>query len=315
MNIAVLDVGTLGADLDLSPLRVFGHVTEYAATAPEQVGERLQGVQVAIVNKIRLNEQTLAAARDLKLICVAATGYDNIDAAYCRGRGIAVCNVPGYSTLSVAQLTLAMGLSLVTHLTEYRSFVHSGAYSQSDTANRLAPVYHELSSMTWGVVGGGGIGTRVAELAEAMGCRVLMCRRKPDSRFEQADLDTLCRQADVLSLHVPLTDETRGMIDARRLSLMKPGAVLINVARGAVMDEEAVTAAVESGRLGGLGVDVYTAEPFRKEHPFSRLLGRDNVCLTPHMAWGSAEARRRCLAEICENIRACFAGERRNRIV
>lgn len=315
MNIAVLDAGTLGADLDLSPLRVFGDVTEYAVTAPEQVGERLQGVQVAVVNKIRLNEQTLAAAQDLKLICVAATGYDNIDTVYCEGRGIAVCNVPGYSTLSVAQLTMAMGLSLVTHLTAYRGFVHSGAYSRSDTANRLTPVYHELSSMTWGVVGGGGIGGRVAELAEAMGCRVLMCRRKPDPRFEQAELDTLCREADVLSLHVPLTDETRGMIDRRRLSLMKPGAVLINVARGAVMDEEAVADAVESGRLGGLGVDVYTAEPFREDHPFSRLLGRDNVCLTPHMAWGSAEARRRCLAEICENIRACFAGERRNRIV
>lgn len=315
MNIAVLDAGTLGEDLDLSPLRALGDTAEYATTAPEQVGERLRGVQVAVVNKIKLNEHTLAHAHELKLICVAATGYDNIDLDYCADRGIAVCNVPGYSTDSVAQLTLSMALSLATHLTEYRAFVHSGQYSRSDTANRLTPVYHELSSMTWGVVGGGGIGSRVAQIAEAMGCRVLMCRRKPDHRFQTADLDTLCREADILSLHVPLTDETRGMIDKRRLALMKPDAILINVARGAVMDEQAVADAVESGHLGGLGVDVYTSEPFREGHPFSRLLERDNVCLTPHMAWGSAEARQRCLGVICDNIRAFREGQRQNRIV
>lgn len=315
MKIAVLDAGTLGADLDLSPLAKVGEVAVYAATAPEQVSERLAGVQVAVVNKIKMNGQTLATADELRLICVAATGYDNIDTAYCAARGIAVCNVPAYSTESVAQLTVSMALSLVTHLTEYRNFVHSGAYSASDTANRLTPVYHELSTLTWGVVGGGGIGNRVAEIAEALGCRVLMCRRKPQTRFEGADIDTLCRQADIVSLHVPLTDETRGLINAERLASMKDGAVLINVARGAVTDEEAVTRAVESGKLGGLGIDVYSVEPFRGDHPFARLLDRENVCLTPHMAWGAAEARARCLGVICDNIRACFAGERLNRIV
>ncbi len=315
MNIAVLDAGTLGADLDLSPLDELGEVTTYPTTAPEQVSERLQGVQVAVVNKINMNADTLGEAKDLRLICVAATGFDNIDTAYCRERGIAVCNVPAYSTESVAQLTVSMALSLVTHLTEYRQFVHSGAYSKSDTANRLTPVYHELSTLTWGVVGGGGIGTRVAEMAGALGFRVVMCRRKPETRFESADIDTVCKQADILSLHVPLNDGTRHLINAERLAGMKDGAVLINVARGAVTDEEAVAAAVESGKLGGLGVDVYSVEPFREEHPFHRLLDRENVCLTPHMAWGAAEARARCLAVIKQNIAAFFGGGKQNRIV
>ncbi len=315
MNIAVLDAATLGDDLDLSPLSTVGEVTTYPTTAPEQVSERLQGVQVAIVNKIKMNANTLAAANDLKLICVAATGFDNIDTAYCRERGIAVCNVPAYSTESVAQLTVSMALTLVMHLTEYRQFVHSGAYSASHTANKLTPVYHELSTLTWGVVGGGGIGTRVAEMAKALGFRVVMCRRQPETRFASADIDTLCRQADILSLHVPLSDQTRHLINEARLSAMKDGAILINVARGAVTDEEAVARAVENGKLGGLGVDVYSVEPFGKDHPFTRLLDRDNVCLTPHMAWGAAEARARCLAVMVENIRAYVEGGTQNRIV
>lgn len=315
MNIAVLDAGTLGADLDLSPLDELGEVATYPTTLPTQMGERLRGVQVAVVNKIKMNADTLGEAKDLRLICVAATGFDNIDTAYCQERGIAVCNVPAYSTESVAQLTVSMALTLVTHLTEYRQFVHSGAYSKSDTANRLTPVYHELSTLTWGVVGGGGIGTRVAEMAKALGFRVVMCRRKPETRFDSADIDTLCGQADIVSLHVPLSDETRHLINQTRLAQMKDGAILINVARGAVTDEEAVAVAVESGKLGGLGVDVYSVEPFGEEHPFYRLLDRENVCLTPHMAWGAAEARARCLSVIKQNILAFFAGGTQNRIV
>lgn len=315
MNIAILDAGTLGDDLSYDVLRKHGTVTAYTHTAPEQVAERLNGVQVAVVNKIKMNAATLNGVTDLKLICVAATGYDNIDLTYCKEHGIAVCNVPAYSTDSVAQITAAMVLSLTSHLTEFRNFVHDGEYSEGAIANRLTPYYHELSSMTWGVVGGGGIGTRVAQIAKAMGCRVLMCRRKPDDRFEQVDIDTLCEQSDIVSLHVPLTDETRHMINADRLNKMKDGAILVNVARGAVTDEEAVAQAVENGKLGGLGVDVYSTEPFRPDHPFYRLLSRQNVCLTPHMAWGSVESRVRCLAVIGENIRRFFDGTAQNRIV
>ena len=314
MKIIILDSGTLGADVDLSPIKALGEVVEYTFTAPDEVADRLAGADVAVLNKIKLNKDNLSGAKKLKLICVAATGYDNIDINYCREHGIAVCNVPGYSTDSVAQLSASMALSLVTHLGEYRGFVHSGEYSRSSSANRLEPVYHEIARMTWGVVGGGGIGSKVAEIAKALGCRVLLCRRKAEERYEAADIDRLCRECDIISLHVPLSDETRGMISRERIASMKNGVVIVNTARGAVCDEQAIADGVLSGKIGALGCDVYSTEPFREDHPFSALLGLPNVCLTPHMAWGSYEARNRCVRRMAENIAEFFAGNFHNRI-
>ena len=315
MKIVILDAATLGADIDLTPITAQGEVTVYQTTAQHEVAERLQDADAVVVNKLKMNAESLQNAYRLRLICVTATGYDNVDTAYCRARGIALCNVPGYSTDSVAQVTVAMALSLATHLVAYRDRVHSGAYTEGGVANHLTPVFHELSAMTWGIVGGGAIGTRVAEIAEAMGCRILLCRRKKQERFCQVELNELLAQSDIVSLHVPLTDETRHMIDAEALRKMKDNAILINVARGAVTDEAAVADAVISGKLGGLGVDVYSTEPFPTDHPFTPLTGRENVCLTPHMAWGSAEARARCVATVAGNIRNFFVGKEQNRIV
>ena len=314
MKIVILDRDTLGSDADLQPLRLLGETVEYGSTPAELVHERLMGADVAVVNKIRLNAGNMPGA-GLRLICVAATGYDNIDLDTCRSLGIALYNVPGYSTESVAQVTAAMALSLVNRLQDYRDYVHSGAYSRSGVANRVTPTYHELSSLTWGIVGGGGIGGRVAEIAQALGCRVLMHRRKPDNRFVQADMDTLCRESDILSLHVPLTPDTRGMLSRARIASMKPGAIVINVARGAVADENALAEAVKSGHLGGLGIDVYAAEPLTADHPYQQILELPNVCLTPHMAWGALEARNRCVAIMADNIRRFSCGSSRNRIV
>ena len=314
MKITILDSGTLGADIDLSPIRALGDVTEYKATPPELIAERISNSDVAVLNKARLSADVLSKAEALKLICVAATGYDNIDVNYCRAHGIALCNVPGYSTNNVAQLSVAMALSLVTHLDEFRSFVHSGKYSRSGTANRLEPVYHEIAGMTWGVVGGGGIGSKVAEIAQALGCRVLLCRRKPETRYEAANIDQICRECDIISLHVPLSDETRGMISRERIESMKNGVVIVNTARGAVCDERAIADAVLSGKIGALGCDVYSKEPFGEDHPFTSLLELPNVCLTPHMAWGSYEARNRCVYRMAENITEFFAGNVHNRI-
>jgi glycerate dehydrogenase len=315
MKIVILDKGTLGDDVNLSPLRSLGETAEYEKTSPSDVSERIADADVVVVNKIKLNGANLPSAKNLKLICVSATGYDNIDTEYCRNHGIALCNVPGYSTESVAQLTLAMALSLTTNLTEYREYTHSGAYTASGTANKVSPVFHEISSMTWGVVGGGGIGARVASVAKALGCRVIVCRRKKEEVYEQMEIDELCACSDIISLHVPLTEETRGMINRERIAKMKKGTVLINVARGAVADEAALAEAVENGHLGGIGVDVYSAEPFPADHPFTRILSCKNVCLTPHMAWGAYESRNRCIEEIGKNIFSFFSGETRNRIV
>jgi len=315
MKIVVLDKDTLGEDIDLTPFAAVGEVKVYENTAQEELVDHIDDAEVVILNKVKLSGDVLCRAKKLKLICVAATGYDNIDVRYCKENSIALCNVPGYSTDSVAQLTVAMVLSLATHLNEYRGYVHSGAYTESGVANLLTPAYHELSSMTWGVVGGGNIGMKVAEIAAAMGCRVMVFRRKEEGVFPVVDLDTLCKECDVISLHLPLNEQTRGIFSRERIESTKKGVIIVNTARGAVTDEQALADAVCSGHIGGLGADVYSKEPFGTEHPFYKLLGKANVCLTPHMAWGSVEARARCVNEMAENIRCFYMGETRNRIV
>lgn len=314
LNICVLDAATLGEDLDLTPLSRVGQVRIFATTDPEEVAERLVDCDIVLINKIKLGASNLKWATRLKLICVAATGYDNIDVAYCRAHGIGVANVVGYSTNNVAQLTVAMALSLITHLPSYNRITADGSYTRGGVANCLTPAYHEIAGKTWGVAGYGNIGGAVGRIAEAMGCRVLAYKRTPVQGVECVDLETLCRESDILSIHLPLNDATRGIFDAAHVAMLKPGAIVINVARGAVTDEKALAEALESGRIGGLGVDVYSTEPFPVEHPFYRLRNRDNVCLTPHMAWGSIEARRRCLEEIVLNMEAFLRGERRNRL-
>lgn len=315
MKIAVLDAGTLGEDLSLSPLLSLGDVKVYQKTAPSEMPERVADREVLVLNKIRCNRETLASAHDLKLICVAATGYDNIDIAYCRERGIAVCNVVGYSTESVAQLTLSMVLALSTNLLTFHQYVASGRYTQSGVANAVAPVFHELAGKTWGIFGYGNIGKKVAAVASAIGCRVIVCKRmRTEEAFSVVDFDTLCRESDIMTFHSPLTAETRGILDEAHLAMMKKDAVVVNVARGAVLDEDAVANAVLAGHLGGFGCDVYTNEPFGEEHPYQKLLSCPNVILTPHMAWGSFEARSLCLSEICRNISAFYKGETRNRV-
>ncbi len=314
MKIVLLDYGTLGEGIDLSPFQGLGEFAAYERTDSDQLAQRIRDAHVIITNKMKMNRQTLAGADALRLICVTATGFDNIDLSYCRERGIAVCNVPGYSTDSVAQLTLAAVLALSTHMFSYRELVHSGFYSRSGSPNLLSPVWHELAGRTWGIVGCGNIGRKVAAVAEAMGCKVLVYRRSSDPDYETVDLDTLLRQSDVVTVHLPLTDQTRGILSREKLGLMKKDAILVNVARGAVADEAALADAVENGTIGGLAVDVYSAEPLPANHPYSRIMGKSNVIFTPHCAWGSQEARNRCIREVAQNIDACFRGQKRNRV-
>lgn len=314
MNLILLDAATLGEGLDFNMLNRFGKVICYKNSTPEEACARMADADILLINKVKINANNLATAKHLKLICIFATGYDNVDLAACRAAGVAVCNVKGYSTHSVAQLTVLMTLMLTEKLDAYTKAVINGDYQKSDVANRLTPIYHELCGKTWGIIGAGAIGSQVARVAEAFGCRVLVCKRTPCEAFTCVSLDTLLSASDIISLHTPLNDSTRGLIGARELSLMKSDAILINVARGAVTDEAAVADAVLSGRLGGFGCDVYSAEPFGDSHPFARLIGRDNVLLTPHMAWGALEARVRCLDEVVKNIDAFFGGEIRCRI-
>ena len=312
MKIVVLDAATLGEDLDLSELALLGEAVIYKKTEPEEVAERLADCDVVILNKVKLWEENLKAAGNLKLICVAATGFDNIDTAYCRSRGITVCNVAGYSTDSVAQVTVATVLELTTHIREYNKSVVDGEYTRNGVQNRLVPVYHEIAGKTWGVVGCGNIGRKVCEIASAFGCNVIVNKRTPVENYQCVSLEELCKTADIITVHTPLNDSTRGLIGKEELELMKADVVLVNEARGAVLDEKAVCEAVKKGVIGAFGCDVYSVEPLPENHPYQEIKHLPNVCLTPHMAWGAYEARRRCLSEIIKNIKAFFEGNSRN---
>lgn len=314
MKITVLDGDTLGKDLDLLKLNSVGEAEIFGSTSLSELSERIKDTEVIIVNKLPLNSETLKGADKLKLICVAATGYDNIDTKYCAEVGVQVSNVVGYSTNSVAQVTVATVLELATHMREYNSAVISERYTDSGLANMVAPIFYELAGKTWGIVGLGNIGKKVAEIAKAFGCRVIAHKRTADEGYECVSLETLCRESDIISIHTPLTPATRSLIGKDEIALMKKNVILYNAARGAVTDEAAVAEAVISGNIGAFGSDVFSEEPLTRDNPIFKIAKLKNVCLTPHMAWASSEARNLCLDEMIENIKAFEKGVRRNAV-
>ena len=314
MKIVFLDALALGGDIDLSSFTELGEVEIYGSSTNDEIKERTIDCDVVITNKLKLNETTLSNAENLKLICVTATGFDTIDIDYARSRGIGVCNVVGYSTNNVAQITVGFVLQLINRSKEYQRSVSSGFYSECGVANVLTPTYREINGLKWGVVGFGNIGRSVARVAEALGCKVFVNKREEISEYNCVDIDTICGECDIITLHTPLNDGTRGLINAERISKMRDGVILVNVARGAVTDERAVADAVKSGKIGGFACDVYSTEPFDRNHPFYEIMYKDNVILTPHMAWGSIDARVRLLNEVKENIKAYFDNKIRNRI-
>ncbi len=304
MNIVILDYKTLGEDLDLSGLNKFGNVIKYPTTNQSEALDRVKNADIIVVNKVKITKEVIDNAKNLKLICETATGYDNIDVGYCKKSGIKVTNTPAYSANSVAQITISMACSLISHLNEYQNFVHSGKYQTSGNANKLTPIYHELSGLTWGIIGIGNIGKAVGRIAEAFGCKLLVNKQTPIDGYECVDVDTLLRNSDIISIHCPLTDKTRNLITKTELEKIKSSAILINVARGAVWNEEDIVNAILDGKIGGIGCDVFSIEPIPTDHPFNKILDKNNVILTPHMAWGSFEARTRCFNTVLSNIEA-----------
>lgn len=313
MKITVLDRSAMGMDLDFSILKSIGELDIYDITTQAQAVARIEESDIILTNKVKITAQIMQGAKKLKLICVFATGYDNIDIAYAKANGIAVCNVPSYSTESVTLFTIATALSLQTHLLEYREHISSGEYSRGVSANRLTPIYHEIYGKTWGILGCGTIGKRVGEVARSLGCRVITYQRHKSDTFETVDFQTLMRESDILSLHCPLTEGTRGIIGEEALKLMKRSAILINEARGAVCNEDAVAKAILDGSIGAFGSDVYSAEPFNEQHPMFKIKSLPNVCLTPHAAWAAYESRTRALKIVFDNMKSFLGGEVLNR--
>jgi glycerate dehydrogenase len=314
MIIKILDRAAIGNDTPLEEFKRFGEVIIYDKTPNDLLIERCSDADILIFNKIKLTKDVISAAKKLKLVCVFATGYDNIDIEAAHEKGIAVCNAPMYSTESVTLYTVATVLSLITKLKEYNDYVRCGAYSASGTPNLLEPVYHEIKGKKWGIIGCGNIGASVARIAVALGAEVLVNKRTPSEEFNTVDVDTLCKDCDIISVHCPLTPETRGLINKNRISKMKDGVVLVNEARGDVLCEKDVAEAVISGKISAFGCDVYSEEPFSESHPYYSIKDLNNVILTPHSAWASYEARCRCVNIIADNIESFLNGKTKNRV-
>lgn len=309
-----LDSTTLGSDIDLSGIAstLDGAWTFHPATAPGETAERMRAATVVVTNKVRVDEDAISAARDLRLICIAATGTDNVDIEAARRRGIAVCNVRGYATPSVVQHVFALLLALATRVAEYREAVRAGRWQESPHFSLLDFPIREIAGRRLGIVGYGELGRAVAQGASCFGMEVVVSARPgAPSGNGRVPLRALLPDVDVLTLHCPLTDETRGLIGAREIAFMKPGAFLINTARGGIVDETALAEALRRGHLGGAGVDCLTQEPPRAGNP---LLAPDipNLIVTPHTAWASREARQRMADALSENILSFLAGQPRN---
>lgn len=311
MKIVLLERNSLGTDIDLEPLKKFGEFVAYDASNEKNTPDRIKDADVVLVNKVKLNENTLKDAKKLKLICITATGTDNVDKAYATDRGITVTNVSGYSTDSVAQHTFALTLYLLEKLNYYDNYVKSGEYTESGIFSHFAQGYHEIHGMTWGIVGMGAIGRKVAEIATAFGCKVIYYSTTGKNRkqsYTQVDFDTLLKESDIVSIHAPLTEQSRGLFDEQSFKKMKKTALLINVGRGPIVEDEALAHALHTGEIAGAGLDVMSKEPLEKENPLYAIKDSGKLIITPHMAWAAKEARKRLMDTVVENIKAYEKG-------
>jgi glycerate dehydrogenase len=311
-----LDYDTVSnGDLDVSALRAaVGELTLYESD-DSRTAERIRDADIVLLNGLKLSRESLSGAPKLKLIALSATGTDNVDLAAAQERGIAVCNVRGYCTASVVQQAWGLILSLTQHVADYARLATDGTWSRNAALIELRYPIRELRGRVFGVVGWGELGRGVARVAEAFGMRVVIANRRGGNLLpDRLDLDELLAAADIVSLHCPINDSTRNLIGTRELALMKPDALLINTARGALVDGAALAAALKAGRLGGAGIDVLPQEPPRDGEPLLDPNIR-NLILTPHVAWAAHEARQRCIDEMTANIRDFAAGGRRSRIV
>jgi glycerate dehydrogenase len=308
---AFLDFATLGPGVDTAPLDDLADVEYYEQTPPEQMRERLDGAEIAIVNKARIDADMIAACSELKLIVLAATGSDNVDVTAAAARGVGVANIRDYCTAAVVQHVFALVLGLTRKLKEYQAAIYAGVWQDSTTFALFDFPIRELTGKRLGIVGHGTLGKGVAELGRCLGMEVLVSARFGTKTNElpagRHHFDEVLEAADVLSLHCPLTDVTRGLIGAAELERMRDEALLINTARGALIDSEALVAALRNGVIGGAGIDVMETEPPRGDEP---LLAPDipNLILTPHIAWTARESRQRALDQVAENVGDFLAG-------
>lgn len=309
MKIVILDQSTLGSDVDMGCIESFGTVVSYPYTAPQETISRLQGADIAITNKVVI-DKTVMQNTNLKLICVAATGMNNIDLDFAKNRGIPVMNVKGYSTPSVIQTTFAMALHFLGNISYFDAYTKSSkGWATSPVFTHLDQPFHDIEDKTWGIIGLGTIGKKVAFIAEAFGANILYYStsgRNRDNDFQRTTLDDLLSTSDIISIHAPLTHETYNLITKEHLQLLKKEAILLNLGRGGIVNEIDLAWYLDNSQIK-VGLDVLEKEPIEPNHPLLKIKEPERLLMTPHIAWASIESRERLIAGICDNI-AIFTG-------
>ena len=309
MKIVFLDVKSIGDDWDIEEFRKLGEVVLYPYSREEEIPRRVSDADIVIVNKAQMNEKTLAGADKLKLVCVTATGTNNLDKEYLAKRQIEWRNVAGYSTETVAQHTFALLFYLLEKLNYYDQYVKSEKYVGDVSFTHFDNVFHELRGKTWGVIGLGAIGRRVADIAGMFGCRVLYYStsgKHDQPGYERVDFDTLLAESDIVSVHAPLDANTEGLMNAGAFAKMKKSAIFLNLGRGPIVVEKDLAEALKSGTIAAAGLDVLSAEPMRADNPLREIKDSDKLMITPHIAWASIEARTRLMKIIEGQIREFF---------
>jgi len=306
MKIVFLDAYSIG-NADISELQALGEWTAYETTSPEQVVLRCIDADVVITNKVRLLQAELEALPKLKLICIAATGMNNVDLAFATEKGITVKNVADYSTDSVAELTFTLALNLIHHTRYYDDYVKWGMYTESGLFTHHSKPFLEIKGKKWGIIGMGNIGKRVAKIATVFGAEVAYYStsgKNLDAGYRSLTLEELLAECPIVSIHAPLNENTQNLLEYNRLCLMKPDAYLINVGRGGIVNEADLARALRENKLAGAGVDVFSQEPPTKDNPLLAIDLKDKLLLTPHLAWASKEARQRLVDTMVEHIKA-----------
>lgn len=317
MKIVILDAATLG-DVNLSGLEKFGTLETFPTTQAQEIPNRIQGAEMIITNKVAINRPILETTNTLKLICVAATGYNIIDIQCAAERGIAVTNAVGYSTNSVVAHTFSMLFYLSHHCRYFDDYTRSRQWCQSPTFNHLGESFFELAGKQWGIIGMGTIGRKVADIAQAFGCDVAYFSTSGKNRaqpFECVSLEKLLQQSQILSIHAPLNEKTANLIDEPQLKQMSSQAILLNVSRGGIVNEAALASALDKGEIAAAGLDVLENEPPEESNPLFQIQNPDRLFITPHIAWISRESRARLVTEVEQNIAAFLKGESRNRVI
>ena len=306
MKIVFLDRKTIGEDIDLTKFHAFGDLVEYDFSTSQEIPARIEDADIIITNKCNMNKETLAGAKNLKLICVTATGTNNLDKEYLEKRKIAWRNVAGYSTETVAQHTFALLFYLYENLAYYDAYVKEEKYVNDKMFTHFSKTFHQLAGKTWGIIGLGAIGKRVAEIATVFGCKVQYFStsgRNHDKQYQEVDLQTLLKTSDIVSIHAPLTDDTLHLIGEKELSQMKESAILINVGRGPIIVEKDLADALDRGIIAAAGIDVLDTEPMSEDNPLRHIKDSTKLLITPHIAWASVEARVRLMDIIYGQIK------------